>query len=324
MRASHRSGNGEAEEWEPMDSELGKGPVSVPEDGQDGLDGEAGLKELTSEFLSTPDPNAPDLDVVGRLYIAYFRHLVYVFERRANDRRQAQDAIQEAFTALQTYFTTHKKLPEDPKGFLFIAARNWLVNQARDDSRHREVSLLEQKSSTLDGLLDPRADAREPFEAMASSDMKDVAYPAVEELDRTTRKIIELRRKGKEWDAIAKRVGVPSGEHARKLFDHAVHHVKAALGAHFSSCVTTAEAEDRRCVNSRRSAEQAIDLLPAPYNKILQLFLVKKMTQKEIAAHLGVSLQEVERHHEHGVELFRKKYKMTQDDLLDALWHGQQ
>jgi hypothetical protein len=46
------------------------------------------------------------------------------------------------------------------------------------------------------------------------------------------------------------------------------------------------------------------------------------MTEKEVAAHLGVSPGEVKRHHEHGLELFYKQYKLTEDDLLDVIWHS--
>lgn len=314
MRAFRQDSNGEREAWESGDSEMDRG--SVPGRGEDRL------HELTSDFLSAPNPDAPDQDVVGSLYIANFGRLVGVFEQGAHDRTRAQDAVQEAFAALQKHYNKHKALPDDPRSFLFIAARNWLANKARDDSRHREVPMLEEKPSTIEALLDPRSGAREPLQAMASEELRAIAYPAVDELDPTTRKIIELRRKGMEWDEIAKKVEVESGERARKMHEHAVHHVKAALGAHFSSWITTAEVDVRRWVKTRRSAEQAIDLLPPPYDKILHLLLVKGMTEEKAATHLGVSLHEVKRHHERGAEHLHKMWKMTEDEMRDVLLNG--
>jgi RNA polymerase sigma factor (sigma-70 family) len=299
-----------------MDSELEKGPVPVPEEG------EKRLHELTSEFLRSRDPHSPDPQVVGRLYIATFQHLVRHFERRANDQRLAEDATQEGFKELQSHFEKHKTLPDQPMAFLLTVSRNWLRNRARDESRRTAVSLEHVPSATLDAVLDPSTAARQPFEAVASTEIKEVAYAALDQLDVTTRKIIELHREGKPWDEIALAVRLPNADAARNKFDHAVHHVKDALGAHFSSCVTTAEQEVRRWINTRRAGEQAIDLLPTPYNKVLCLLLVEKRTEKEIAAQLGVSPGEVQRHHERAVELFTTKYHMTEDELLDVLWHG--
>lgn len=314
MRAFRQDCKGEREERELGDSEMDRG--SVPERGEDRL------HELTSDYLSAPDPDAPGQDVVGSLYIANFGRLVGIFERDTHDRTRAQDAVQEAFAALQKHYNKQKALPDDPRSFLFIAARNWLAMQGRVEQRHREVPLLEERPSTLGALLDPRSDAREPIQAMASEELRTAAAPAVKELDRTTRKIVELRRKGKEWDEIARKVKVASGEAARKMHDHAVHHVKAALAAHFSSWVTTAEHDVRRWVNSRKSAEQAIDLLPPPYDKILHLLLVEGMTEEKAASHLGVSLPEVKRHHERGAEHLHTMWKLTEDEMRDILVNG--
>ncbi|MBI2901138.1 MAG: sigma-70 family RNA polymerase sigma factor [Planctomycetes bacterium] len=280
------------------------------------------LEKLTSELLSLPGPDSPGIDVVGRLYVACFRHFVHVFERRANDRRRAEDATQEAFKALQIYYEKHHALPDDPRSFLFVAARNWLANQARTAAYAREVPLGEQSSSTLDGLLDPHAEARQPFEAVASEEIREVADGALQELDPGTRRVIELRRKGKTWPEIARSMKLASAEFAKKKFQHAVHCVKSALGEQFSSFVTTAEIEVRRCINRRRSAEQAIDLLPPPYDELLHLLLIEKKTEQEVAQLRETSLDVAKRDHEHAVELLYKKYKMTEDELLEVLWHG--
>jgi hypothetical protein len=89
--------------------------------------------------------------------------------------------------------------------------------------------------------------------------------------------------KGKGGDEIARRVDVSSGEYARKVYEHAVAHVQAALGAHFSSCLTTAEAEVRRHINSKESARKAIELLPPPSDEILRLLLIDGKTERQVA-----------------------------------------
>lgn len=299
--------------WGGMESETQRDPGSQ--------DGENELHELTSEFLRSQDPQTPDPDVVGRLYIAAFRYIARHFEKRLNDQPFAEDATQEAFKALQEHFEMHQALPQHPMAFLLTAARNWLLVRARNQDRHQAVSLEDVNSSVLDELLDPGAPARQPFEAVASAEIKGIANGALEELDETTREIIRLHREGKIWPEIAQQLGIATPEVARKKFEHAVHHVKAALGEHFSSFVTTAEPDVRRWITSRKSAEQAIDLLPTPYGRILHLLLVEKLTEKEVAARLGVSPEEVRRSRERANELFYKKYRMTEDDLLDTLWH---
>ncbi len=312
MRAfRHEQGSHEGEDGSGMDSE--RENESLPEEEGDELE------ELISDFISAPDPNAPDLDVVSRLYLEFFRHFVGVFERKANDRSRAQDAVQQAFTALQVHYNTHGALPDDPRSFLFIAAQNWLVDQARKDSSHREVPLQKETAETAQTMIDPQA--REAIQAMESSEIRGVANPVVEKFDETTRKIIELRRQGKEFEEIAKQVGL-SAKTACKKYERAIRRVKRALGEHFSSFISSGDHDERRWVNSRRSAEQAIDLLPSPYNKVVFLRLVKKMTEQEIAARLGVSVGEVKRHYEHGLELFYKQSKLTEDDLLDVIWHS--
>ena len=312
MRSLRHESWRDGEEREGWHSEMDD--ESIPEKGEDELE------ELISDFISAPDPNAPDLDVVSRLYLEFFRHFVGVFERKANDRSRAQDAVQQAFTALQVHYNTHGALPDDPKSFLFIAAQNWLVDQVRKDASHREVPLQTENTGIAPALIDPQA--REAIQAMESSEIRGVANPVAAKFDETTRKIIELRRDGKEWHEIAPLVGLKRVVTAKMKFRRAVRRLKRALGEHFSSFVSSVGPDDRRWVNSRRSAEQAIDLLPQPYNKVVFLRLVKKMTENEIAAHLGVSPGEVKRHYERGLELLHKQYKMTEDDLLDWIWHS--
>lgn len=281
------------------------------------------LHELTARFLTSRDPDAPDPKVVRGLYMATFTHIVKHLAKGVRDRELAEDAAHEAFKALQAHLGRKGSLPNAPMKFLLTVARNFLRKEGRNRRRRRNVPIDDVDSQKLDlACLDAREDAREPVEQMQSTELKAAATPAVEALDPLTRKIIELRRKGLEWDEVARRAGVANGEIARKKFDEAVEQVKEALAQKFSSCVTTAGPEARRWVKSRKSASQAIDLLPPPYNKVLHLLLEKKMTEREVAEHLGVSPGEVKRHHERAVEIFHDKYKMTEDELLDVLWHG--
>ncbi len=312
MSAFRNGGDKEGEEWGL--NEFDREDAPLPEE-------EEQLRDLTAEFLRA-DGQASGTEVIGRLFLAYFQRFVRLFGRRANDRRHAEDAIQKAFEALQVYYNKNKKLPDEPVQYLYIAARNWLANEARKEDKHRDVSLTSLKHATLDTFLDKSVPAREPFEAVASSEIRRTADKALKELDDTTRAIIDLRRQGKEFEEIARKLGLSSGELARQKFNHAEHQVKAAWGAKFTSFATTAEAEIRRSINCRKSAEKAIDLIAPPYNKVLYLLLIKKFTEKEVAAHLGSSPEEVRRHHAHAVELFQKQFHMTEDELLDVIWHS--
>lgn len=285
-------------------------------------EGEKKLHALTSEFLLSSNSASPDPDVVGRLYLATFQNIVHHIENHEGDRRLAEDATQEGFQALEAHYQEHKTLPDQPMAFLLTVVRNWLRNRHRDEGRRRTISLDDVASSTLDEVFDPGSAAREPFEAMVSEELKDIADGAVKDLDKTRRKIIELRRKGKSWDVIAKRLRIKTGDQARQMCEHAISRVKGALGAHFSSFVTTADPEMRRWIGSKRSAEQAIDLLPSPYREVLQMYLIEKKSLREIAADRKTSLEAVTSHHKHGIELFHRKYKMTEDELLNVIWHG--
>jgi len=312
MSAFRNGGDKEGEEWELNEFEREDAPLPGEEEQ---------LRDLTAEFLRA-DPKASGTEVIGRLFLAYFQRFVKLFGRRANDRRHAEDAIQKAFEALQVYYNKNNKLPDEPVQYLFIAARNWLVNKAKQEDVRHDVSLTSLKPATLDGFLDKRAAAREPFEEVASKEIRETADKVLKGLDETSRQIIALRRQGKEFEEIARNLGISSGELARQKFNHAEHQVKAAWGAKFSSFATTAEAEIRRSINCRKSAEKAIDLIAPPYNKVLHLLLVIKLTEKEVAAHLGSSPEEIRRHHTHAVELFQKQFHMTEDELLDAIWHS--
>lgn len=315
MRAFRRDENTEGEEWGGMDSELEAGSVPGKEEDR--------LHRLIADFLSSSNPKSPDPNLVGDLYMATFEHIVHHLAKDAGDREFAEDAVQEAFEALQIHLHQHQALPDKPMTFLLTVARNFLRKRGRDEKRHRNMPLDAVDPKKLDRFaVDPREAAREPIGAVESAEVKEVAYNALEDLDDLTRKVVELKREGKEFEEIAPRLGIGTPALARMMFNDAVHHVKDSLGEHFSSYVTTAEFEVRRWISSRKSAAQAIDLLPPPYNKVLCLLLVKKMTEKEAAARLGVSPGEVKRHHEHSVELFHKKYKMTEDELLEVLWHG--
>lgn len=300
---------------EEVDSEMDKDTVLEKGEEQE-------LHQLTAEFLRSPD--AKDGDVIGRLCIKFFGKFLRIFSRRSSDRRRVEDAIQEAFKALQVRYDRDKTLPEKPLNFLYIVARNWLMTEGRKEKRRGDISLGDVKASALDGdnFVDRAVEAREPLAAVASGEIKDVGYGAFNELDERTRRIVELHREGKSWAEVAAAVGISSAERARKLFEHAVHHVEAALGAHFSSCLTTAEAEVRRCVNSRESALKVIDLLPPPSDEIMRLLLVEKKTEKEIAQLRKTSPEEIKRHHERAVEHLEKSFKMTEDELLEVLWHG--
>lgn len=316
MRGSrHDRGSEEGEEWGGMDSDVG------PASGAD--QEEERLHRLTAEFLSSRDPDTPDPKVVRNLYMATFAHIVRHLARDAGDSEFAEDAVHEAFKALQAKLNECGTLPEAPMAFLLAAARNFLRKEGRNRRRHRNIPMDAVEPEHLDLVaIDTRESAREPIEAMESTELKATAYPVVDEFDPTTRKIIKLRRQGKEFAEIARKLGLANEEIARDNFDRAVGRVKAALARKFSSFVTTADQAVRRWIKSRKSALKAIDRLPPPYNKILQLLLVEKMTEKEVAAHLGVSPDEVRRHNERAAEHFQKMYKMTQDELLDVLWHG--
>jgi len=312
MRDLRRECRRAGEEQERWDSEMDDG--AVPEKGEEQL------HKLVAELLRSPKAQSPAPDLVGEIYLATFRYMVRLLAKDAGDREFAQDAAQEAFEKLQKHLQTKKALPDKPMEFLLTVARNFLRKRGRDARRRSAVSLDAVDPKKLDGVaVDHREAAREPVLAIASAEVKEIADTAVDELDKIARKVVELSRKGMDWEPIAKKLKLTSPAVARVLFNRAVHHVTDALAEHFSSYVTTAEFEVRRHIKTRKSAAQAIDLLPPPYDKILTLILVNGVSEEAAAYKLGVSVQEIRRHHKHGAELFQKKYKMTEDELRQAL-----
>lgn len=284
--------------------------------------GEEQLERLGSEFLRLQGQNTRDPNLVGRLFIAVGSKMVRHFERRVNDAQHAEDAVQAAFNDLLKFHQRAGSLPDMPIAYLLRAAQSWLINNARKESNGKAVSLENVNSSTLDAIFDAGESARQPVEAVESSEIKAVAYAALDELDETTRRIIELRRGGGEWDEIARKVGLANGELARKKFEHAEHHVSAALGRQFSSFITTAHGDIRRWINSRKAAEQAIELLPPPYAETLTLVLVRKMNESDAARTRKVPAGEVRRDYERGIELFHGKFKITEAELRALLAKG--
>lgn len=276
--------------------------------------GADGFRELTAECPSSTDP-----DLVGHLYLAHFGNIVRHIENNHQHHGLAEDAVQEAFKSLQARYQQDKRLPEKPIAFLVTAARQWIIKQRRDVRRQDQMPLDAISSTTLGEVLEKRSPVRQPFDAVASAEINEIAQKAMDELDAQTKNIAELHRSGKTFEEIAALPGMPRLHAVWERYNHAVHHVQAALGKQFSSFITTAEDDVRRWVKSRKSAEQAIELLPPPYDEILKLRLIKKMTFDEVAEAIDSTPERVRRDHQQGLDHFYKMFRMTEDELLETL-----
>lgn len=145
-----------------------------------------------------------DLSAFEALYRRYAGPVLGLALRRLRDRGRAEDAVQEAFTAVWRSAASYR--PERGAGapWLYAIARNSIINSARASARARlqpEGELPETAST------DPA-----PDQSVEDGWASFCVHAAVEELPEPERVLIELAYwKGHSQSEIARELGLPLG-----------------------------------------------------------------------------------------------------------------
>jgi RNA polymerase sigma-70 factor, ECF subfamily len=166
---------------------------------------------------TTPEPAAPspdpsDAELLARvgerdreafeiLYGRYVRSVFGLALRRLGDRGHAEDAVQEAFTAIWRSASTYRPERGAAGGWLYTVARNAIVDRLRRNGPTADAELPELASS-------------EPGPAQRAED-SDVAWRvhrALEELQPREREVIELAYwSGMSQSEVAEYLHLPLG-----------------------------------------------------------------------------------------------------------------
>lgn len=165
---------------------------------------------------SEPAPPAPldpsDVELLARvgerdreafeiLYGRYVRSVFGLALRRLGDRGQAEDAVQEAFTAIWRSASTYRPERGAAGGWIYTVARNAIVDRLRRNGPTADAELPELASA-------------EPGPAQRAED-SDVAFRvhrALEELQPREREVIELAYwSGMSQSEVAEYLHLPLG-----------------------------------------------------------------------------------------------------------------
>jgi RNA polymerase sigma-70 factor, ECF subfamily len=165
---------------------------------------------------SEPAPPAPldpsDVELLARvgerdreafeiLYGRYVRSVFGLALRRLGDRANAEDAVQEAFTAIWRSASTYRPERGAAGGWIYTVARNAIVDRLR------------RNGPTADAEL-PELASHEPSPAQQAED-SDVAFRvhrALEELQPREREVIELAYwSGMSQSEVAEYLHLPLG-----------------------------------------------------------------------------------------------------------------
>jgi RNA polymerase sigma-70 factor, ECF subfamily len=165
---------------------------------------------------SEPAPPAPldpsDVELLSRvgerdreafeiLYGRYIRSVFGLALRRLGDRATAEDAVQEAFTAIWRSASTYRPERGAAGGWIYTVARNAIVDRLR------------RNGPTADAEL-PELASHEPGPAQRAED-SDVAFRvhrALEELQPREREVIELAYwSGMSQSEVAEYLHLPLG-----------------------------------------------------------------------------------------------------------------
>src|SRR4249920_3250090 len=152
------------------------------------------LRAVPAEPDPQPDasPDPTDAELLARvgerdreafemLYGRYIRPVFGLALRRLGDRGHAEDAVQEAFTAIWRSASTYRPERGAAGGWLYTVARNAIVDRLRRNGPAADAELPELASA-------------EPGPAQQAED-SDVAWRvhrALEELQPRERQVIEL------------------------------------------------------------------------------------------------------------------------------------
>ena len=165
---------------------------------------------------SEPAPPAPldpsDVELLARvgerdreafeiLYGRYVRSVFGLALRRLGDRATAEDAVQEAFTAIWRSASTYRPERGAAGGWLYTVARNAIVDRLRRNGPSVDAELPELASS------EPG-----PAQQAEDSDVSWRVHRAMEELQPREREVIELAYwSGMSQSEVAEYLHLPLG-----------------------------------------------------------------------------------------------------------------
>ena len=160
-----------------------------------------------------PDPDPSDAELLARvgehdreafeiLYGRYVRPVFSLALRRLGDRGHAEDAVQEAFTAVWRSAKSYSPERGSAGGWLYTVARNATVDRMRRNGRIETVAELPDIESPESG----------PYEKAEQADAAWRVHRALEELQPREREVIELAYwSGMSQSEVAEYLHLPLG-----------------------------------------------------------------------------------------------------------------
>jgi RNA polymerase sigma-70 factor (ECF subfamily) len=159
-----------------------------------------------------PDDSASDAELLGRvaardreafemLYGRYVRSVFGLALRRLGDRGHAEDAVQEAFTAVWRSASTYRPERGAAGGWIYTVARNAIVDRLRRNGLALDAELPDLASSE-----------RGPAQKAEDSDVAWRVHRALEDLQPREREVIELAYwSGMSQSEVAEYLHLPLG-----------------------------------------------------------------------------------------------------------------
>jgi RNA polymerase sigma-70 factor, ECF subfamily len=169
------------------------------------------LRAVPSESVP-PDDSASDAELLRRvaerdreafetLYGRYVRSVFGLALRRLGDRGHAEDAVQEAFTAVWRSASTYRPERGAAGGWVYTVARNAIVDRLRRNGLALDAELPE--------LASPE---RGPAQRAEDSDVAWRVHRALEDLQPREREVIELAYwSGMSQSEVAEYLHLPLG-----------------------------------------------------------------------------------------------------------------
>jgi RNA polymerase sigma-70 factor, ECF subfamily len=144
---------------------------------------------------------ARDRDAFGELYRRYTRPVLGLALRRLGDRGRAEDALQEAFTAVWRSAATFDPARGAGGAWLYAVARNAIV----DGARGRVEPVVAEATDEPSGDAGPAERAEQSWTSWR-------VHRALEELPESERVVLELAYwHGLSQSEVAERLGIPLG-----------------------------------------------------------------------------------------------------------------
>jgi RNA polymerase sigma-70 factor (ECF subfamily) len=169
------------------------------------------LRAVPSE-PAPPDDSASDAELLRRvaardreafemLYGRYVRSVFGLALRRLGDRGHAEDAVQEAFTAVWRSASTYRPERGAAGGWIYTVARNAIVDRLRRNGLALDAELPDLASSE-----------RGPAQQAEVSDVAWRVHRALEDLQPREREVIELAYwSGMSQSEVAEYLHLPLG-----------------------------------------------------------------------------------------------------------------